>query len=134
LLTFNADLSYTGSSWHETFNALESIPLTCAQASDPQATCSGLSQTVKDTESTIVTSCSGSTTCSCRISGTLSAASGAGTYTTSTTLLDLAGSMTAHFGYCVDGDLLHLMQLSATLDSSGQQMILSDLVAQRATP
>jgi hypothetical protein len=131
-VTFNADLSYTASNWHETFSAVENVPLSCASGA---TSCSSLSQSTSGSMSTINTNCSGTSTCACRVVGAGNVASDAGTFNLSGTQINMTGPMTSgNFAYCVEADLLHLMQQSTTLDSSGQPLLLSDLVAQRKTP
>jgi len=131
-LTFNADSTYTTSNWHETVNATETIPLTCVGLS----TCASLNMTVNDQTGTTAISCSdigtGTGTCNCRVAAVTNVASDVGTFTSYGTTLTMSGPQTAgDFSYCVQGDLLHLLSVGTTLDSTGQPVVVSDVVAQR---
>ena len=81
----------------------------------------------------VSTACTGTTVCTCRLSGNLSIESDAGAYTIAGTTLDMAGPATSGtFPYCVEGNRLHLMQLSTTMTTPmGQAVITSDIVAQK---
>lgn len=133
MLTFNADQTYTASNWHETYAATETVPLSCTEF----ATCGEGSGTVSDSSNgvsiTIDTSCTGTTVCTCRISGTVSITSDLGNYYISGTTLDLTGAATSGpFPYCVEEGRLHLMQLSTTMTTPmGQAVITSDIVAEK---
>ena len=123
---FSADGSYTATSWHETFAGSELLPLSCA----PVAECADLNQTTTDTSNgmtqTIITTCTGTTTCSCRFRGTFSVTSDFGSWYASGTTLDMfGGSTSGTFSYCVEEDRLHLLGLSST------GRLVSDIVAVR---
>jgi hypothetical protein len=127
-LTFNADSTYTTGNWRESVHASETVPLSCAGA----PSCASLNQTTSDANSTTSISCTGSTTCSCQIAATNNLTSDAGTFTVTGTSLTMSGPQTSgSFSYCVQGELLHLMSVSTTLDSTGQPVVISDVVAQR---
>jgi hypothetical protein len=127
-LTFNADATYTAGNWHEAVNASETIPLSCVGLTS----CASLSQMSTDTTGSTSIACSGMTTCSCRITATNSLASDVGTFTTYGTTLTMSGPQTSgSFSYCVQGDVLHLLTTGSALDSTGQPVLVSDLVAQR---
>jgi len=127
-LTFNADSTYSASNWRQVIHASETVPLSCAGVTS----CALLNTNTTDTTGTISISCTGSATCSCQVAATNNVASDAGTFTTYGTSLTMAGLETSgSFEYCVQGDLLHLLSVSPTLDSTGQPVVLSDVVAQR---
>jgi hypothetical protein len=134
-LTYNADLTYTATNWHETFSVTETLPLTCAGAD--MTACSDANGTVSDTQGgetiTITTTCTGTTVCNCRLSGSLSLTSDAGSYYITGTTLDMTGPATSGtFPYCVEENRLHLIQLSTTMTTPmGQAVITSDIVAQK---
>ena len=79
-LTYNADLTYTATNWHESFSITETVPLTCAGTT----ACSegnGTDSETQDGETiTVTTTCTGTTVCTCRVSGSLSITSDAGDY------------------------------------------------------
>jgi hypothetical protein len=133
LLTFNADQTYTASNWHETFSITETVPFSCTGA----AACSDGNGTTSETQDgvmiTATTTCTGTTICTCRVSGNLSIASDAGSYYVTGTTLDMLGPATGGtFPYCVEENRLHLIQLSATMTTPmGQAVITSDIVAQK---
>ena len=125
-LNFTAYATYTATNWHEFFVIAETVPLSCAGA----ARCTDRNGTETDTSNgsmvTVTTACSGTTTCACRVNGTLTLSSDSGSYTTAGTLLDMYGGTTSGlFDYCVEDNRLHLLNLTST----GQ--VVSDLVAQR---
>jgi len=127
-LTFNADSTYTASNWHQAASATEIIPVSCVGLS----TCSSLNMTANDQTSRTSISCSGTATCNCRIAATTAISSDVGTFTAYGTTLTMSGPQTSgDFSYCVQGDQLHLLGLGSTLDSTGQPVVLSDIVAQR---
>lgn len=127
-LTFNADATYTASNWHEAVSASETIPASCAGV----PSCASLNQMTSDATGTTSISCSGTTTCSCRVTATNTLTSDVGTFTTYGTTLTMSGPQTSgSFSYCVQGDVLHLLSTGSVLDSTGQPVLLSDLVAQR---
>jgi len=127
-LTFNADSTYTASNWHESVSANETVPLSCVGL----PTCDSLNMTASDATSTTSIMCSGTGTCSCRIAATNNLASDTGTFTAYGTTLTMSGPQTSGgFSYCVQGDLLHLLSVGTMLDSTGQPVVLSDVVAQR---
>jgi hypothetical protein len=134
-LIFNADGTYTASNWHETFSLTETVPLSCAGGST--SSCAENNGTTTETQNgvsaTVTTTCTGTTVCTCRLSGNLSIASDAGSYTIAGTTLDLLGPATSGtFPYCVEEKRLHLMELSATMTTPmGQAVITSDIVAQK---
>jgi len=126
ILNFNADLTYTATNWHEVFLASETLPLSCSG----MGSCTERNGTQTDTSSgstvTVTTACSGTTTCECRVNGTLILTSDFGSYTTAGTLLNMYGGTTSGlFDYCGEQDRLHLISLS----SSGQ--VVADIVAAR---
>lgn len=131
-LTFNTDLTYTATNWHETFSGTQIVPLSCATS---VSSCAELSGTESDSTNgasvNITTTCTGSTVCSCRISGTLTVLSDVGTYAIAGTTLMLTGSSTSgNFSYCVEESRLHLMQLSTTMTTpTGEAVIKADVVA-----
>jgi len=137
LLTFNSDLSYTATNWHENFGGTETVPLSCTGA----ATCAANSSTTNLNSSsatgTITTTCSGGSTCACTVAGSLNLTTETGTYATTTTVLEMTADVTGStFNYCVQGDELHLMQtvtetLATPQGSTTTTIILSDIVAQR---
>jgi hypothetical protein len=136
-ITFNADLTFTATNWHESFAGTETIPLTCADI----ATCADGSRTT--TNSTdgatvmITTTCTGTSTCVCRETGTLDLTEQSGTYSDSSAqaILSLNGSpLASTFNYCVEENRLHLMQtvsIVTTNPPTERTEILSDVVAQR---
>ena len=132
-LAFNADMTYTASNWHETFNFTETIPLSCAGGTG----CSDLNQNVTDNSNggtrSVHATCTGTTTCVCRFSGAMALASEISTYTITGTTIDMAGAATSmSTPYCVEQDRLHLIELSTTMTgAAGQALILSDIVAQK---
>ena len=128
-LAFKTDLTYTASNWHETFNVTETLPLSCVGG----GSCSDLNQTTNDGTTALNITCTGTTTCVCHFSGTLTLASETSTYTITGTNIDMAGATTsASFSYCVEQDRLHLIDLSTTMTGpAGQAVILSDIVAQK---
>ena len=138
LLTFNADLSYTATGWRETFGANETLPLSCITGA---ATCAASNGTANrnagNATGTVTTRCSGASTCSCTVSGSLNLTSETGTYATTMEVLEISADITgSNFSYCVDGDQLHLMQVvTETLvtpqGTTNTTLILSDIVAQR---
>src|SRR5439155_25225670 len=77
-LTYNADLTYTATNWHESFSVTETVPLTCAGATACSANNGTDSQTQDGLTVTITTTCTGTTVCTCRVSGNLSITSDAG--------------------------------------------------------
>jgi len=132
-LTYNADLTYTATNWHELFSATETVPLTCAGATACSEGSGTDSQTQDGTTITITTTCTGTTVCTCRVSGELSITSDAGDYYITGTTLDMLGlSTSGAFPYCVEQNRLHLIQLSTTMTTPmGQAVITSDIVAQK---
>jgi hypothetical protein len=131
-LTFNADLTYTATNWHETFSGNEILPLSCATG---VTSCADLGGTVSDSENgttiNITTTCTGTTVCSCRINGNLSVTSDVGTYTIAGTTMTMTGASTSgDFSYCVEESRLHLLQVSTTMTTpTGQAVIKADVVA-----
>jgi hypothetical protein len=134
LLTFNADQTYAASNWHETFSLTETVPLSCMTSA---AACSDSNGTNSETQNgetiSVTVACTGTTVCTCRLSGSLSLTSDAGNYTIAGTTLDMVGASTSGtFPYCVEEKRLHLMELSATMTTPmGQAVITSDIVAQK---
>ncbi len=134
-LEFSAEEVYTASNWHETFSLTEIVPLSCAGTGI--TSCSQNDGTVTDTQNgvtiTITTTCTGTTVCTCRLSGNLSIVTDVGYYTITGTTLDMLGpATTGTFPYCVEEKRLHLMALSTTMTTPmGQAVITSDIVAQR---
>ena len=132
-LTFNSDLTYTASNWHETFTLTETVPLSCTDGT----ACADGNGTSTDTNNgmtvSVTVNCTGTTVCNCRLSGTLSLTSDTGTYALSGTTLQMTGAATSGgFPYCVEENRLHLMQLSTTMTTPmGQAVITSDIVAQK---
>jgi hypothetical protein len=133
LLTFNADQTYTASNWHETFSLTETVPLSCTGA----VTCADGNGTSSDTQNgetiSVTSTCTGTTVCTCRLSGTLSLTSDVGNYYITGTTLDMVGPATSGtFPYCVEEKRLHLLALSTTMTTPmGQAVITSDIVAQK---
>jgi len=130
-LTFNADLTYAATNWHETFSVTETVPLSCATGA---TSCADLSGTTSDsangTTINITTTCSGTTVCSCRGNGTISVGSDVGTYSIAGTTLTMSGASTSgDFSYCVEESRLHLVQVSTTMTTpTGQAVIKADVV------
>jgi hypothetical protein len=130
-LTFNADLTYAATNWHETFSGTQIIPLSCVTGA---ISCDDLSATESDSSNgttvSITTTCTGTTVCSCRINGMLSVASDAGTYSIAGTALTMSGASTSgNFSYCVEESRLHLVQVSTTMTTpTGQAVIKADVV------
>jgi hypothetical protein len=130
-ITFNSDLTYSGSSVsvHET--GTESIPLSCTG----QASCAALSMSSNG----ITATCSGTSVCTCRVTSTASgtavgALGGAGTYSIYGTSLTLQSSTTSSSttgSYCVQGTELHLVSVDTTMNMGpmGMASITSDVVA-----
>jgi hypothetical protein len=132
-LTYNADLTYTATNWHESFSITENVPLSCTGATACSEGSGTDSQTQDGVTITITTTCTGTTVCTCRVSGNLSITSDASTYYITGTTLDMLGTSTSgSFPYCVEENRLHLMQLSTTMTTPmGQAVITSDIVAQK---
>jgi hypothetical protein len=137
-ITFNADSTYASTNWREAFAASETLPLSCTNNPTSCAANSGsASENANGITAALTTTCTGTSTCVCRISGNLSVASDSGSYAITQTVVAMTGGPTATtFSYCVDGDRLHLMQtvsiVSVTPTSSTETtLILSDIVAQR---
>jgi hypothetical protein len=127
-ITFNSDLTYSGSSVTMAETATESIPLSCTG----QASCAALSMSSNGMTAT----CSGTSVCTCRVtasaSGTAAGGLGsAGTYSTYGTTLTLQSSSTTTGSYCVQGTELHLVSVDSTMNMGpmGMATITSDLVA-----
>lgn len=128
--TFNADLTYTASSWREDFVVAETLPLMCVGG----ATCAEANGTQTDTTvggtSTVTTTCTGSATCTCRVNGTFTVSSDVGTWSTAGTDLTMYGTSTStSTSYCVEEDRLHMIQTN--ISATGQSTRISDVVAVR---
>jgi hypothetical protein len=132
-LTYNADLTYTATNWHESFSVTEIVPLSCAGATTCAEGNGTDSQTQNGKTITVTTTCTGTTVCTCHVAGDLSLTSDTGDYYITGTTLDMLGPATSGtFPYCVEEKRLHLMQLSATMTTPmGQAVITSDIVAQK---
>ncbi len=130
-ITFNSDLSYSGSSFSVSETATESIPLSCTG----QASCAALSTSSNG----MTAACSGTSVCTCRVSstaaGTAAGALGSsGTYSSSDTTLTLQSSSSSSStggSYCAQGTELHLISVDATMNMGpmGMATITSDVVA-----
>jgi hypothetical protein len=132
-LSLNADETYSAGSVIETFTMVETLPTSCIGG----MTCADLDAALKaDTPPANVesVSCSGSSTCTCRFNFRISAMGESGTYTaagTTLTTTDAAGSASTT-EYCVQNNMLHLVELSTTMMTPmGMARIDSDLVAQK---
>jgi len=129
--TFNADLTYTASNWREDFVIVETLPLMCHGG----PTCADANGTQTDSmiagTSTVTTTCTGSSTCTCRVNGTFTVSSDAGTWTTAGTDLTMYGTATStSTSYCVEEDRLHLIQTNTSV--TGESFRISDIVAVRS--
>ncbi len=129
--TLNADSSYTASNWHEVFVSSQTIPLSCSGT----ASCAESNQTEKQTMTgstiDITTTCTGTSVCTCLTRGTFTVSSDTGSWTTAgTDLIMYGGATSTSLSYCVEGDRLHLIQMSTNL--TGQTTTVSDIVAVRS--
>jgi|KBSMisStaDraftv2_1062788.scaffolds.fasta_scaffold1013368_1 hypothetical protein len=125
-LTFNADLTYVASNWQEGFAVVQNLPLSCAGYSTCAAGSGNMTQTSEGGTTRTLTSCSGTTVCDCRLTGSLTVTRSVGSYYIAGTTVDMVGGLTSSaFDYCVDGDQLHLLQVSSV------GVPVSDIVAQR---
>ncbi|SRR6266540_1783114 len=132
-LSLNADQSYTAGSVIETFTMVETVPSSCLAG----MTCADLDASLNadvPPEGVESASCSGTSSCTCRLNFRVSAMGESGTYTaagTTLTTTDAAGSVDTS-QYCVQGNLLHVVTLSTTMTTPmGMARIDSDLVAQK---
>lgn len=122
--TFGADLSYSFEA-AQTITFFESIPLSCTTF----ASCSELQADRAMSSATLVTTCTGTTTCDCISTTSVPNTAVTGTYTTSGTNVVLTASTSTDpktDAYCVQGNTLHLMSLNPTTGK-----IFIDDVAQR---
>ena len=116
-VTYNADLTYAANVT-ETIRATETLPLSCLGF----ASCADVVSS--NTESTV--SCTGSTICTCRVTGAPPMIE-TGTYTTAGTDLTMAGpTSTSTDAYCVQNNQLHIISVDATTGA-----LLGDFVAQK---
>jgi len=127
-VTFNADSTYTATNWHESFAATETVPLSCA---DGASSCAEGNESSSDTTPggmvSITTTCSGTSTCTCRVNGTITVSSDTGSWTTTGSALSMNGASTATtLSYCVQENQLHMMSADAA-----SAVVLSDIVAVR---
>jgi hypothetical protein len=134
-LTYNADMTYTASNWHEVFSLNETIPLSCASGT---TSCAALSGTTTDSTTGMATTttvtCSGTTVCTCHVSGNLTlTVAETGTYYIAGTTLDMTGTETSGtFPYCVEGGRLHLMTLMTQVNMPlGPEVVTTDIVAMK---
>jgi hypothetical protein len=135
-ITFNpSDMTYTAANWHEMFSATETLPLSCL---DGATSCAALSGTTTDTSTgtavTTTVTCSGTTVCTCHVAGNLTLATAeTAAYTIAGTNLVLSGTETSgNFGYCVEGNRLHMMTLETNAAMPlGPEVITSDVVAMK---
>jgi hypothetical protein len=130
-VTYGADFKYTATGVTESSSSTKTIPLSCTSF----ASCAELqaSMSAALSNGTRTASCTGTTTCVCHLSVSLPPLNDAGTYTLSgTTLITNGVDSQALHPYCVRGDRLDLLDLSASLTGpSGQPLLLSDIAAQK---
>jgi hypothetical protein len=120
--TFNADLTYTFDV-AEMISETQSLPLSCTGL----ASCTELQDRMMADNPDGTVTCSGVETCACHTTISSPTTTITGTYAISgTTVVQSRGASTTTNGYCVQGDMLHLMAVSAT---TGQ--VLIDDVAQK---
>ena len=120
-ITFNADMTTTSGALMESFHSTQIVPLSCTAhtaCADVDADFTGL---------TSMATCTGTTTCTCDYSGTLSLPNATGTWASSGTLLMLDGDEGSP--YCVVGNRLHLTTAAPNLvGPMGEQLFLGELV------
>jgi len=127
-VTFNADLSYTISSWQKTAVLAETAPLSCLPASSCASVSAGAGATA---QFTCVDASGGKCNCTLIYPDMFSA--DVGTYAISGETVNLTGAQSADsFPYCVEGPRLHLLTVSTTrVGPNGEAIVLSDIVAEK---
>jgi len=128
-ITFNADLTYSARGWNTAFREVTTSPVTCGSGTS----CADQSMSVTSSDGSFSRdTCSGSDVCNCTASG-LQAITETGTYTTSGSSLELIGPTTSRGrSYCVEGALLHIVEVGITsTDPTVPVIVLDDSVAMR---
>lgn len=135
-VTFTNAMDYAATDFTKDLSTIETIPTSCLGGE----TCAQLDKAYKQVVDPSA-SCSGSTTCTCTAvqkgatvigtGGTFSLQGGDLSFTMAT-----GGTSTDSFGpyaYCVQNDLLHLLTIAITVDSTGNQTVVvyGDIVAQK---
>jgi hypothetical protein len=128
-ITFNDDLTYSARGWNTTFHEVTTSPVTCGNGTSCAA--ESLSVTSSDGSFSRDT-CSGDSVCHCTASG-LQAITETGTYTISGSAVELIGPTTSRGrSYCVEGTLLHIVELGVTsTEPTAQTIVIADSVAMR---
>src|ERR1051325_1342147 len=132
-VTYNADLTYAASNVTEAIVLTEIVPLSCTGETD----CATFGQSVTS-GSTMVT-CSGSGTCTCTFSGSMSPMSESGTYSMAGTVLSMTPDTTgvpSDNPYCIKASHLHIMSLDTTMNMGpmGTAAIETDIIGQTQWP
>jgi hypothetical protein len=109
-VTYNADLTYTANTM---FSGSETVtlPLSCLPSSNGQATCDQLGQQFRGDPSTQTVTCSGTTTCSCKIVFANETSMTTGTYSTTAAGVETDTPTVgepSQSDYCVKGKTLTL--------------------------
>ena len=128
-ITFNADLTFRLENASSSLVTNHSFPL----ESQAVAACADLDRHDASNTQTIDTTCTGTTTCTCDSTVATFGQTATGSYSTAGSALTLIlGTVTTTTGYCVERNRLHQIAF-ASAGSNGQQMVLSDSVAERLT-
>jgi len=136
--SFAADMTYSAAGATESFTMTENIPSSCLNG----ATCADLSDVIRLNAATDPTpgisfvSCTGTTTCACRLDAALVLMGETGRYTISgnSVITTPTGKPTDDpTDYCVQGSQFHLIDLDTTMHNGpmGQATITVDIVAQK---
>ena len=109
-VTYNADMTYTANT---TFSGSETVtlPLSCLTSSNNQATCDQLGELFMGDPSNQTATCSGTTTCSCKIVFSNATSMTMGTYSTTAAGIETdtpTGGTPSQSDYCVKGKTLTL--------------------------
>jgi hypothetical protein len=135
LITFDADGTYTATSWHDAYAGTETGALACFGASTCAASNGTTTETANGETATATVSCTGTSTCVCHIAGTRTVTTASGSYSAASAILSVTGGpLPSGFAYCVEDNRLHLMRtvnVVTTNPPTDSNVILSDIVAQR---
>ena len=101
-VTYNADMTYVASGVSEAVTVTEVVPISCTG----QSSCAAFAQSLiaGSTDPTETATCTGSSTCTCKISGTTTLMTESGSYSTAATTLSMIPATTgtqSDNDYCV---------------------------------